>query len=319
MGETVTLPHSLYLSGETLLRIPGLFMSKARGHYEYSRYDYVMELAAIKHFKKHHDSIYHFVYGEKSFRMLARHAGTNGNKIVLSVHHPPEHSKWLFKSMDHFKSVDHITVVSRNMIEFWEGIIGKGNVSYIPYAVDTNYFRPSAENREDDKKICIFIGHHERDFKTLSSLVPRILEMNPNAEFHMISSNKACATIQHDNNRSFWHQRLDDESYRKMLSRAHLLVLPLRASTTLTAVLEAMSSGVPIITNEGGIEDYLDSSFASVLPVEDVNGMAESTKSILQNEDKHAIMAEAARQKALSFSWSSTAEKMVEIYKQIMK
>ncbi|OVE74589.1 hypothetical protein BVX94_00055 [bacterium B17] len=296
-------------------------MIKARlgGHLEYSRYDYVLEQAAIAHFRKHKNSIYHFVYGGKNYNRLAQSAGTNGNKIVLTIHHPVEDYEWMFKSLDHFRRVDHVTVVSRNMQPFWEDFLGKDNVSYIPYAVDTDYFVPAAEKKPGTARKCLFVGSHLRDFDSLRPIVENILNNNSNVEFHMICSDKRCEGIAKSFKRAFWHRGIDDDAYKKLISESDIMVLPLKASTTLTAVLEAMSSGVPIITNKGGIEDYLSLDSSRVFPVGDVEGMSNAALEVLGNDELLASMSQEARKRALKFSWPNTVNKMIELYKSLLE
>lgn len=316
-GETIKLPYPLYIAGETILRIPGIIMARTGGHYEYSRYDYVMELAVIAHFKKHRNSVYHFVYGEKSFRMLARHAGKNNNRIVLTVHHPPEHSKWLFKSMEHFKCVDHVTVVSRNMIDFWEGVAGKGKVSYVPYAVDTNYFCVAENKPSDRPPRCLFIGYHERDFENLPALAGNLIKGNPELEFLMISPDKRCAAVAELDKRVIWRNRVTDAEYLDLMQNSDLLVLPLRKSTTVTTVLEAMACGMPVITNRGGIEDYLHEDSSMLFDVGDTDGMSDCILSLLSSNKELRKMSESARQHAMCFSWKATALQVCELYKKL--
>ena len=62
IGETIRLSRGLYLLGETALRIPAKVIAKHGGHFEYSRHDFVMEIEALRHFLKHRQSVYHFVY-----------------------------------------------------------------------------------------------------------------------------------------------------------------------------------------------------------------------------------------------------------------
>lgn len=316
-GETIRLSYGRYLLGETVFRIPAVIMARLGGNLEYSRYDYVLEQATIAHFRKHKNSIYHFVYGGKNYNMLARWAGTNDNKIVLTIHHPVEDYHWMFKSIDHFRLVTHITVVSRNMLSFWKEFLGKEKVSYIPYAVDTDYFVPLAEIEKRKKKKCIFIGSHKRDFETLSFLVRNILKRNKETEFHMICPDTRCRCISSSFERAFWHRKLDDNTYKALLSESDVMVLPLKASTTSTAVLEAMSSGLPIITNEGGIEDYLNSDCCRVFPVGDAVGMSDATLEVLENEKLRTFMSQAARKTALEFSWPNTVRKMIKLYVSI--
>lgn len=317
-GETIPLPYATYLAGETLLRIPAKIYSMFCGQYEYSRYDFTMELAVRRHFRRHHRSIYHYVYGEKSYRRLAGLSGLNGNRIVLTVHHMPEHLEWLFRSKDHLRRVDHVTVVSRSQIPCWEDIVGKGKVTCVPYAVDVNWFKPPARQANEVPR-CLFIGAHERDFDVLSGLVRGILDNEPRAEFCMISSDSRCGEIAARHNRAVWHQRVDDETYLKLLQDSSLLILPLKKSTTCTAALEAMACGLPVLATKGGIEDYLDDRSSRVFEPGDADGMARTALSLLKDETVRLQMSAEAVRRAREFSWTATARKMAELYQEILK
>lgn len=318
VGESIRLSKTNYWLGETVLRIPALLAAKWGGHFEYSRYDYIMEREAIRHFLAHHNSIYHFVYGEKSFKRLARFAGRNGNRIVCTVHHPASHHPWLFKKgMDHFRKVDLITVVSRDLIAPWKSIVGDGKVAWIPYAVDTAYFKPVEPKPQDRPPRCVFIGHHERDFETLPQVVEGILSQHPSVEFIMISKDPRCEPIARQNPRAQWYPRMSDPDYLAALQHADLLVLPLKCSTTNTAVLEAMACGLPVITNTGGIEEYLDPECSLLFPVGTTGAMSEAAVRLLRDPELKNRMSAAARRRALTFSWPSIAQQMVGLYKQL--
>lgn len=318
-GETIPLSFARHLAGETILRIPAKIYSKTCGQYEYSRYDFVMELAARTHFKAHRNSIYHYIYGEKSYRLLSGLSGQNGNKIVLTVHHAPDHLDWLFRSVDHLRKADHVTVVSRSQIPVWEGFVGKGRVTYIPYAVDVNYFKPGSTARVDVPQRCLFIGYHERDYDGLPDLVSRILSAAPRAEFCMISSDPRCGDIAAKNDRAVWRRRVDDAAYLQLLQTSKLLVLPLKKSTTCTAVLEAMACGLPVLTTRGGIEDYLDDRSSILFDAEDMASMANDAVRLLNDSEAYAKMSAAAVQKAGEYSWHRTAVRMADLYTGIMR
>jgi hypothetical protein len=156
--------------GETVLRVPLKLMVQTGGHFGYSRYDAIKDAEVIRHFLTHKNRIYHFVYGEKSHHRPAHFAGRNGNKILVTIHHPPDHSAWLFRSLDHFRRVDSATVVSRNQVAFWEGIIGKGKVAYVPYAVDAGYFHPLAAANPARPRRCLFLGQSRTRFRCPQAL-----------------------------------------------------------------------------------------------------------------------------------------------------
>jgi hypothetical protein len=46
--------------------------------------------------------------GEKNFRHAWKVAGLNRNKLVATLHHPPEHFSWLFKSTKHLSFLSHV-------------------------------------------------------------------------------------------------------------------------------------------------------------------------------------------------------------------
>jgi glycosyltransferase involved in cell wall biosynthesis len=318
IGETVALSRSIYWLGETILRLPAIAVAKWGGHFEYSRYDFTMELEVIRHFLTHHNSVYHFVYGDKCYNLLSHFAGRNGNKIVVTIHQPPEKTRLLLRSLEHFQKVDFVTVVSGAQVPYWENVVGHGKVAYVPYAVDTSYFTPETKPVGARSPRCIFVGVHDRDFDCLSRVVRQVLTLNDSAEFIMVSSDARCGRIASEHMRAIWKRRVGDEEYRSLLRGSDVLVLPAIRSTTNTAVLEAMACGLPVITNVGGIEDYLDASCARTLPVGDADGIAAAVRELLGNPAELVAMSLRSRQHALEFSWRRTAEKMRGIYEQLM-
>ena len=314
VGETIGLSRTFYWLGETVLRPVGMYLARAGGHFEYSRYDFVLELEAMRHFLRHWNSVYHFVYAEKSYYLMCRLAGRNGNRLVGTVHHPPEHIQWLFRSTDHFRRLDLVIVVSRAQLAYWTRLLGEERVRYVPYAVDTTYFSPSNEERDISRLRLIFVGHHERDFDLLAKLVPRLLAEITEAELVMISRDARCGEIAASHPRAHWKRRVSDREYLSLLQSADLMILPLRRSTTCTAVLEALACGVPVVTTQGGIEDYLSNKCSRVVPPGDVDGMLECCRGLLRDQERLAAMRQAARGWAMRFSWRETARKMVALY-----
>lgn len=317
IGETIPLSRTLYWLGESVLRMPALFAAKWGGHFEYSRYDYVMEREAIRQFLRHRCSIYHHVYAEKTFRMMARFAGRNGNKIVGTVHHPPEHNAWLFRSLDHFRQLDKIIVLSKSQLAYWQNQVGAEKVTFVPHAVDTAYFMP-AEQREDRPPRCLFVGIHERDFDILPEVVSRVTSAKRKTEFVMISRHARCGEISARNARAHWLPWVSETEYRHLLQQSDLLVLPLKRATTNNTVLEALACGVPVLTSRGGIEDYLDSQCSRCFEVGDAISMSQAALHLLENEPERLLMAQAARTRADEFSWKVTAWKMAKVYESLI-
>lgn len=313
-GETIELSNSLYWLGETILRPFCLYQAKFTGHYEYSRYDCVMEIEAIRHFLRHSSSIYHFIYADKSFRLMRHFAHKKRNILVGTIHHPVEHNEKLFRSLDHFKVLDHLVVMSPDMIPYWEHITGRKNVYFVPHGVDVEYYYP-LKKQEDRSLKCLFVGSHERDFGNLPKIVSAILTTRKDVEFHIVSSEPRCENALINHQRIFWYRRLSENQYYNLLRSSDLMVLPLIRSTACNAVLEGLACGIPIVSNKGGIEAYLSPDCSICVDIGDTDGFIASVQDLLLNEDKLKRMQVAARLRAIEFSWPEVAKRMIEIYR----
>jgi glycosyltransferase involved in cell wall biosynthesis len=316
VGEAVPLSPPVGFLGETILRLPAKLISWYGGSYEYSRHDCVMECQAALHMLRRHGAIYHFIYGEKSYKLLGPLNGFHGHRLVATIHHPPEHFPALFRSTKHFKRLTHLTAVSRNQVPFLADMVGPDRVTFVPYGVDTTYFAPSTEPLSTAQR-CLFVGFHERDFDSLPAVVDGILRRHNRAEFWMVCGDPRCGNVRCDD-RVKWLQHIPDSTYLDLLRSASLLVLPMKLSTTNSAVLEALSCGVPVVTSEGGIRDYLDPSCSVMLPVGDVDGMVNAAVELLQDDARRTAMARAARVQAECFAWPRIAEQMAAVYRQIV-
>lgn len=318
VGEFVEIGPLRHLAGETILRPFALHDAKRGGVFEYSRYDWVLEEAAMALMKRSRGAVFHFLYGDKSYKRAAKLAGRNGNRMVATIHHPPEHFAELFRSTEHFRRLDRAIVMSAEQKPFLEGIVGAGKVSVVHYGVNTEFFHPPLEGERSPTPLCVFAGFHERDFDLLPSVVRGILSRVPSAEFAMVSKDPRCAEIARTQPRAVVHPRLDDDAYAALLRRAWILVLPLRLSTTTTVALEAMASGLPAVTTEGGIRDYILPDGGTLCPVGDADAMVEAATALLLDPDRLAAAGAKARGQALRFAWHLVARRTVDVYREVL-
>lgn len=85
------------------------------------------------------------------------------------------------------------------------------------------------------------------------------------------------------------------------------------------AMLEAMASGLPIITTpcEGVTELITNNGIIVNQP--NPQAIAQAIVNLSTNEDLYRTMSQNARQHAASFSWQATAQQYLDIYRQIIK
>jgi len=315
--EEVRLPRWLYLLGETLLRPIGMALSRFGGIAEYQRYDFTMELAVVLDMLRSRSRWYHFIYAEKSCMLAARLVGWRGHRLIGTVHHPEIQQRLLFRDRTHFRAFEALICMDEESVASWRGVTGRQNVVCVPYGVDASFFRPLDHERSDGLRL-VFAGSHLRDFDVLQRVVAATCDARSDIHWDLIGRHECLGRMASLLPNVTHHARVDDYAYRSLLARADLLVLPLEASTTCGVVLEAIACGTPVVTNLGGIETYLDSTCAVFCPVGDVASMVSEILRLADAQQQLARMREAARSRAMLYSWPAVAAQHVELFERVM-
>lgn len=319
VGEQIRVGPALYFAGETLLRPWALLDSKLGGQLEYSRYDWVLEQAAMKSMREERGALFHFLYGEKNFRHAWRLTGRRGNRLIASLHHTEPQYPGLFRSTRQFSYLSHAIVMTQSLKEFAERLVGPGRVTVVPYGVDVECFRPLDSQCPKRHPVLTFAGFHLRDYDTLARVVRIVLSRHKTANFVLMSKDDRCRGIaQQYPNRVTRLERLPDDEYRSVLQSSDLMVLPLTSSAAVTSVLEAMACGVPVLTTEGGVRDYIEDEGGALFSPGDADAMAEAALSLLSDDESLLSMKRRARRQALKFSWPTIAQRTAKVYSAVM-
>lgn len=83
-------------------------------------------------------------------------------------------------------------------------------------------------------------------------------------------------------------------------------------------VIEAMASGVPVITSNTSSLKEIAAGYADLVSPLDIEAMAQSILHCLGSEDHAATLSKLGRQRALDFDWRRTAEDTLAIYRQTL-
>lgn len=309
----VELSSPVYWLGETALRPFGILTAKCGGLYEYSRYDFVMEMQfLVNSMLRERDQVYHFIYAEKQFFLTTRLANrlkSRGHRLVGSVHHMPEHQDWVCRNHNHIRQFDRLITMDSRSIPYWEEVTGRSNVRWVPHGVDSLYFTPQPQPASEEITV-LFGGYHERDFATLEKTI-ELLPAEDGFRFELVCRAEEVSAIAARFPHVTQHQRLSDDEYRSLIQRCSLLLLPLNSSTFCNVVLEAMACGLPVVTTRGGIEAYLDDISAVVVDPGDAAGLAAGVRDLSARLTETSA---AARRVAERFSWQEVARHHVEAY-----
>ena len=107
----------------------------------------------------------------------------------------------------------------------------------------------------------------------------------------------------------------------EILSLADILLQPSETESFGLTPLEAMATCTPVIaSNVGGLPEVMvDGQTGFLLPVGDVQGMAQKTLLLLENSELYRKMAEAGRERALShFNVQRVLDMYLRVYKSVL-
>jgi glycosyltransferase involved in cell wall biosynthesis len=105
----------------------------------------------------------------------------------------------------------------------------------------------------------------------------------------------------------------------RCMGESALLVLPSRAESFGSVLVEALACGIPVVaTRCGGPEDIVDEKVGVLIPKEDVNALAGAIAHVLDHRDEYD--ARKLRTFAIeNFAWERIARRTVELYNEVFE
>ncbi|MCU0574521.1 MAG: glycosyltransferase family 4 protein [Syntrophobacteraceae bacterium] len=260
--------------------------------------------------------VFHFLYGENSYRYLGWLKGrVRNNRLIATFHTPPARFREVVRETRHLPRLDAAVAVSRSQLPFLEEQLGPGRVFYVPHGIDVDYYRPAqGRQRRPDPWTCLFVGTHLRDFDTLARAF-RFLQESGN-DIRLVAVTSPVMRSHFKGIRQFeLLSGVSDERLRGLYQDADLLVLPMLSCTANNSLLEAMACGLPIVcTGLEGAREYANEACAVFTPMGDAEALAASILQLRAQPDSLEAMATAARLRALELDWRQVAARMLEVY-----
>jgi len=101
--------------------------------------------------------------------------------------------------------------------------------------------------------------------------------------------------------------------------QADIFVLPSTNEGMSNSLLEAMASGLPIITTDtGGTAELVDESNGIIVEKKDSQEIAHALSRLYHNRELTERMGQSSRRKAEKLSWTQMAESYLELYEKIL-
>lgn len=102
-------------------------------------------------------------------------------------------------------------------------------------------------------------------------------------------------------------------------SLAKLLIFPSYSESFGLPLVEAMACGCPIVTSTGGSCPEIVNDAAIVVEPTDTIGLSTAMRNLLTNPELCRKLSEKGLQRASEFSWNKSAEKVIRIFKEIIR
>jgi glycosyltransferase involved in cell wall biosynthesis len=285
------------------------------------------EIFTALHMRKHGVSLYHFLFAENAYRFLPAIRPDRGHKVIGTFHSTPSEFKRVMRYTDHLKTLDAAIVVARSQKEMLAEFFDPARIFFVPHGVDTQYFSPPATSVTREKT-CLFVGHHHRDFETLVRIAKCIRDRDSSVRIVVVDrvfrvyftpaeQARLAASFASAGNVDL-RTDLPDDELLQLYRTSGVMLLPLLEATANVAILEALSCGLPLVTNDiPGVHDYVSAAEAILASPSDADAMADHVMRILNSPEERAGLSEAGRRKALTFDWERIVAQMRSVYDQI--
>ncbi len=182
-----------------------------------------------------------------------------------------------------YHQANKVLPVAREIVEDTACYYGKDyNWTELSNTIDTNFFtfrnRPSLEGR-NFKFCCTAIYDPRKGYDILFSAFRKLRKEGMPVELHIAGSgtnSNSCLSQLSENMFSYGH--MNKSGIRELLYQCDALVLASRSEVQPLSLLEAMSTGIPVIATECIPQSLRIDGYCRIVPIDDVDAFAEAMK-----------------------------------------
>jgi len=195
-----------------------------------------------------------------------------------------------------------------------EGFSGS-NIAVIPYGCDTSMFSPGEPRTSADSFRALFVGQLTQR-KGLSYLL-RAYQAVQGAGTELLLAGRSVGNPEVLKDYRHLFTYLGNLPHRKLADlyrQVDVFVFPTLLEGMPLVLLEAMASGLPVITTSHGSGDIVrDGLDGFVVPIRDAGAVAEQLEVLRANPQMRVYMGRAARSRALEFTWQRYCERAADV------
>lgn len=305
--------------GGLMPRLIGKGLSLLRGAPERNQASACAELEFICRSMLEPGSLAHILYIENHMEYL-HYWPSIPRRLCGTIHLPI--SQWSPQSLGNLSRMRAAITLHRRGLSDFAPYIPEDRLHFVHFGVDTDFFFPKAEAADEPRNI-LYSGLYLRNTGMLARVFQTLHARHPHLIFDFLIPTHARGNpdLQHllAHPAVRLHANLSDEKLRALYQRSYLMLLPLNESGANTSVVEALASGLPVVTTDiGGIRDYGGGDVFPIVANNDDDGMINLVERYLSTPRWRNEMSARVRRFAEEYlAWPLVARQHLEVFKGI--
>jgi glycosyltransferase involved in cell wall biosynthesis len=245
------------------------------------------------------------------------------------VYFPARFTKFISKTVLHNSST--VIALNENMKREMNRICKKDDIIILPNGIELENFKDIYPREQQNiiKKTIIFVGGLKpiKGIDYLIKAMKIITEKSPDTNLLIVgdgTERKKLETLVRElnlQNSISFAGKVTNEQIPKYMAQADVFVLPSLSEGFGIVVVEAMASGLPIVTtNVRGLPELVkNGENGFIAKPKDPKDLAEKIMLILENKDLRETIAKTNIIKAREYTWDHIVDELITVYNSILQ
>src|SRR5438067_3819332 len=315
------LPEAEFLSAprvEPTSAVP-LFAARVARKFAFSRWYLggcaALEWKALRRLRAGFEGVVHSLWAVHDLGYLDLVLNRKRQRLCGTFHNCDDTFQHTIRFPHRLRRFDAIILMSETQRPFFlrAGVVPE-KIHVVLHGVDTNFFTPPENIPNEEEFVVLSVGGYRRNFPLLRAVCGQMRAVK-NVRFEIVAPKSWRDMFAGLPNVRFF-SGLDDEQLLEKYRASSCFLQTAENATANNSLLEAMSCGLPVVTERvGGIPEYVNGNSAVLTPANDANALANAIRGLAASHEIRAAMGRAARARAEELDWKNVATWMREIYR----
>jgi len=236
-------------------------------------------------------------------------------RLIICLHQPPSQLRLFWKDFSVLRDVGAVVCLGGNLVDHVREHTDVP-VWHLKHGVNLDFFRPEETAIKSGPPRLISVGHWLRDFEVLQKAFAIIRAARPDVELDCVvpTDRRNCDAIMKlaRDPQVRWHAGISAEALRDLYARATLMFMPLADCVANNGIVEALSSGLPVVTSRiGAIQEYVPTHCGTLCIPDDPADHARAVLHWLEQLKRHECQPGSRAFAEQHLDWAQIARQLV--------